>query len=222
VLTSGHPPGQQDAWLFRQGLKGQQGTIYREVSRRYGHLARIGPNDLLTDDPEVMRRMSAARSAYGRSDWYAAMRMNPHRDNMFSTKDTGAHDRLKAQMSFGYGGKENPAIEDHIDEQLTALVALFRRRYLSTEAEFRPADLATIVQYFTLDALTHVAYGKAFGYLATDSDVHSYIATSEAYVPTIVMCAEVPLLRGLLFNPLTLKLVGPRATDTKGIGKLVG
>jgi hypothetical protein len=31
-----------------------------------GSLARVGPNELITDDPEVLRRMMAARSEYTR------------------------------------------------------------------------------------------------------------------------------------------------------------
>lgn len=31
-----------------------------------GSLVRVGPNELVTDDPDVMRRMMAVRSAYTR------------------------------------------------------------------------------------------------------------------------------------------------------------
>ena len=31
-----------------------------------GSLARIGPNELVTDDPELLRRMMAVRSEYSR------------------------------------------------------------------------------------------------------------------------------------------------------------
>ncbi|KAF7541948.1 hypothetical protein G7054_g352 [Neopestalotiopsis clavispora] len=214
-------------WMFRQGLNMNQGILYRNITDKYGHLARIGPNDLVTDDPEVIRRMSAARSPYGRSDWYQPLRMNPHEDSLFSMQDTAAHDKLKAQLSFGYGGKENPTIEDGVDEQIHSLHALIRRKYLSApptggDAACRPLDLAVILQYFTLDSLTRIAYGEAFGYLKTDSDVHDYIKTSEEYVPIIVMCAEIPFLRHLFMNKTLLAWIGPKATDKKGIGKLVG
>lgn len=222
-----HIPGPSFAkwsylWMFRQSMKGRQGALYRSVTDKYGHLARIGPNDLITDDPEIVRRMSAARSPYSRSNWYNAMRMNPHRDSMFSMTNTTVHDKLKAQMSFGYGGKENPTIEDGIDEQLVNLLSLIRRKYISTDKEFKPLDLAIVIQYFTLDALTRIAYGKDFGYLETDSDVYSYIKMTENFVPILVMLAELPVLGAIFFSPFMLRILGPKPTDETGVGKLVG
>lgn len=201
--------------MFRQGFRLRQGAIYRAITDKYGHLARIGPNDLVTDDPEIIRRMSAARSPYGRSNWYAAVRMNPYNDSLFSMQDTVAHDKLKAQLSFGYGGKENPTVEDGIDEQVEAMHGLIRRKYLSStvsSAVCRPLDLAVLVSYFTLDSITRIAYGEALGFLETDSDVHDYLKTSEEFIPFLVACAEMPLLRQLFMNPTVLSWLGPKPT----------
>ncbi|KAH8201170.1 hypothetical protein TruAng_004638 [Truncatella angustata] len=209
-------------WILVQSQTGHQGARYQAVSEKYGHLTRIGPNDLITDDPDIIRRMSAARSAYKRSSWYDAMRLNPLQHSLFSLTDTATHDRLKAQMSHGYGGKENPTLEDEIDEQLANLLGLIRRKYISSEKVYRPIDLATAVQYFTLDSLTRIAYGKEFGYLETDSDVHSYIKTSESFLPIIVFFAELPFFSRIFFSPSALKLYGPKATDKEGIGRLIG
>ncbi|ORY58587.1 cytochrome P450 [Pseudomassariella vexata] len=199
----------------------RQSAHYRSVNERYGHLARIGPNQLLTDDPEVLRRMGAARSTYSRSEWYDAARMDPYRDTLFSIGDTDEHDRLKAKLSFGYGGKENPGLEDGIDEQLNGWVALIRRKYVSTDEKLRPMDLATTTQYFTLDALTKIAFGRAFGYLSTDSDVNDYIKEVAKYILGLVLCTEVPWLRKILTFPLLLKYVGPKPTDKAGYGKML-
>ncbi|KAI1875919.1 uncharacterized protein JN550_001415 [Neoarthrinium moseri] len=209
-------------WMLYYTTKGKQAVIYRAINQNYGHLARIGPNDLITDDPDIVRRMNAARSPYKRSSWYEALRMNPYQDSLFSMGDTAAHDKLKAQLSFGYGGKENPTIEDGIDEQLGNLHGLIRRKYLSTDTEFRPMDLATAVQYFTLDTITRIAYGKEFGYLEADSDLHAYIRTSEEQVPFLTAFAEIPWMRILFFSRFVLRFIGPKKTDRKGIGRLLG
>lgn len=39
---------------------------YGTLTRPAGSLVRVGPNELITDDPEVMRRMMAVRSEYTR------------------------------------------------------------------------------------------------------------------------------------------------------------
>lgn len=48
---------------------GRSHEFNTEINDRYGSLARIGPNDLLRDDPELIRRMSAVRSTYKRRVW---------------------------------------------------------------------------------------------------------------------------------------------------------
>ncbi|SPO05194.1 related to pisatin demethylase [Cephalotrichum gorgonifer] len=174
-------------WILRTIASGRQGETFRGVSDKYGPLARIGPNEVLTSDPEVLRRTgnTRAKPTYGRSIGYSVSRVDPFHDSLFSTRDTVAHDKLKAKLSFGYGGRENPSLEDGIDEQLVALVDLIRRKYISTDAELRPLDLATASQYFTLDAITRVAYGRPFGFLATDTDVYGYNKMTKRVIPTV-------------------------------------
>ncbi|KAI1454498.1 cytochrome P450 [Annulohypoxylon moriforme] len=200
---------------------GKQSITYRGLNQKYGSLVRIGPNDLLTDDPEIIRRMNGARSKYQRSSWYNAMRMDPYLPSLFSIVDTDDHDKLKAQLSFGYGGKENPTIESDIDEQLANLMALIRRKYLSDDHQLRPMDFAYRIQFFTLDTITKIAYGRAFGYLTTDSDVYNYIETAEIAVPRMVALADIPWLERVFFTGPVLGLVGPKPTDKKGIGKMM-
>ena len=66
-----------------------------------GPLAVIGPNHLITDDPEVILRMNAARSQYGRSDWYKSQRVDPFHENMFSHRDLLKHDSLRRKVASG-------------------------------------------------------------------------------------------------------------------------
>jgi hypothetical protein len=41
-----------------------------------------------------------------------------------------------------YAGKENEGLEAAIDAQISEFIGLIERKYLSTDAEFRPIDLA--------------------------------------------------------------------------------
>ena len=68
-----------------------------------GSLARIGPNDLVTSDPNVMRRMLAVRSPYRRADWYVGMRFDPSRENIESERNDEKHTALRTKMSAGVG-----------------------------------------------------------------------------------------------------------------------
>ncbi|KAI1502828.1 cytochrome P450 [Biscogniauxia marginata] len=232
-------------WMFRTSLAGEQAVRYRAVSDRYGALARIGPNDLLTADPDVLRRMSAARSLYPRSNWYRAMRIDPYVPVVVSMTDDAAHDRRKAQLTPGYSGRENPDIEASIDEQIASLAVLIRRKYVSSSSSststskskstnttvhdgaesppplLRPMDLAITTNYFTLDVITRIAYGREFGYLETDSDVFDYIKTTESITPRNTLLAEIPYLSLFAFSNTALKLFGPKPTDKEGIGQMM-
>lgn len=66
-----------------------------------GSLSCIGPNYLVTDDPEIIWRMNAARSSYQRSEWYSSQRVDPFQDNVFSQRDVEKHDSLKRKLTSG-------------------------------------------------------------------------------------------------------------------------
>jgi hypothetical protein len=82
-------------------------------------------------------------------------------------------------------------------------------------------DFARVVQFFTLDAITKIAYGEAFGFLATDSDVYSAIGGAEEGIPFLVLMAEMPLLGRIFTQPWLVKLLGPKKTDVGGMGKML-
>lgn len=63
-----------------------------------GHLARIGPNDLVTDDPQIIRRISAVRSPYTRSDWYNATAFSHSLNHVFCERDEERHIELRNKL----------------------------------------------------------------------------------------------------------------------------
>jgi hypothetical protein len=68
---------------------------------KLGPLVRIGPNHLITDDPEVLRKMSAVRSPYRRSVWYNGLRLEHDYLNVASERDEDRHNDLRARMGAG-------------------------------------------------------------------------------------------------------------------------
>lgn len=66
-----------------------------------GPLARIAPNDLVTNDPEIIRRMGAARSPYSKSQWYAATAISHQIDHIFSETNERRHTERRAMMVAG-------------------------------------------------------------------------------------------------------------------------
>ncbi|KAM7219703.1 Pisatin demethylase [Rhypophila decipiens] len=207
-------------WLARSETGGR---LYKDVYEPptltfAGPIARIGPNELVTDDPYLIRHMTNARSEYQRSEWYYGIRFDPTKDNVLSTRDEVAHNKLRAKMATGYSGKEVDNLEPIIDRNLLSLVSLLEERSITKN---KPFDFARKTQFFTLDAISDLAYGRPFGYLANDEDMFSYIGMTEAQLPTIMLTSVYPILVDLLSSPLLNRLV-PSNKDLLGLGRITG
>ncbi|KAK5628847.1 hypothetical protein RRF57_004562 [Xylaria bambusicola] len=211
-------------WLARTALGTAQWYIQDDVHRglceTYGPLVRIGPNELTTNDPEILRRAGAVRGSYGKGRWYVGSRFNPYRDVMFTTLDVPAHDKLKSQIGASFGGRDIPLLEPGMDEQLQALIANIRQNMSSNPGN--GIDLAPLMSYFTMDVITKIAFGQEYGYLKANKDLYSFLQEVREHWPKVAMRIDVPLFRDIMLNPLSLKLFGPSVTHTKGMGKLMG
>ncbi|KAA8620586.1 CypX Cytochrome P450 [Pyrenophora tritici-repentis] len=215
-------------WLGRTTYSGRQYQVLRDLHTQHGPLVRIGPNEVLTDDPVVLRTVSATRSNYARSDWYQAGRFNPYHDNLFTILEPGAHKRAKARSMAAYNGRETLGLEVSIDEQVRVLVDIVRGRY-AVAAESpeggrgKPLlDLGKITCYFTMDVITRLGFGKAVGYLIEEMDHYDFLKTVDELWPRMSTVADVPWIRKFLFSKFVLGLVGPKNSDRTGFGALMG
>ncbi|KAF2809016.1 pisatin demethylase [Mytilinidion resinicola] len=211
------------AWWMILAVKGKKAHLaYSGVNEKYGALARIGPNDLLTSSPELLWRMSSVRSTYTKGDWYNGSRIQPGRDNVFSGIDEDRHTSRRAQLAPAYSGKDIPSLETEIDDQIHKLLHLIRTSYVSTPGHFRPMDLARKAQFFTLDVITKIAFGEAFGDLENDKDMYEYIKSTEDMLEVIIMAATMPLMKSMFTVEWIGNLMFPSDKDGVGIGKLIG
>jgi hypothetical protein len=209
---------------------------------------RIGPNDLVTDDPEILRKMSAVRSPYSRSDWYNATAFDHKLSHVFCERDEGRHIEMRNKMIPGvglehcrqtvlsqhrtttnfrlryskYSGKENEHLELSIDSQFLSLFRLVADKYTSTEKVFRPVDIARLCQFLTLDVISTLAFGEPMGFLAEDRDVHGYIANQTAMLPFFEWLSTLPILEKIIRVPFISKFAMPTPEDKTGAGLLLG
>jgi hypothetical protein len=101
------------------------------------------------------------------------------------------------------------------------LIKLIDTKYITTDANYKPIDFGRRAQFFTLDVISTVAYGAPFGFLATDTDVHEYIKTTEQVIPAAMMVTVFPWLNKLLTLPLMKSLL-PSEKDPIGFGEIIG
>jgi hypothetical protein len=117
-------------WVMRASQTGHiHRTLLAEANKHGIATIRVGPNELLTGNPELIRRITAARSRYRRSDWYRLHRLIPGQDSMITTLDVAEHDWLKAKTAPGYTGKDVLSLESTIDSVLLKLVSKLRTKY---------------------------------------------------------------------------------------------
>ncbi|CAG8953869.1 hypothetical protein HYFRA_00010830 [Hymenoscyphus fraxineus] len=212
-----------EAWLFGATSSGDVHMKLYDVCQKYGDFARVGPNWLMTSDPEVIRYMSAAKYKHQKSNWYQALKVDPYVHSVLSETNLEKHDKLRAKMQAGYSLKENKDLGPKIDSQILSLVDLIERKYVSTTAEVKPIDFARTAQYYSLDAITSIAFGKAFGYLTEDKDMHGFIKIVETELPLATFCANTPTLGQIVFGSGLLNVLWPTsAKDQTGRGKLMG
>ncbi|KAL2830846.1 cytochrome P450 [Aspergillus cavernicola] len=201
-------------------LRGNCHEWYEEVSKKHGPIARVAPRVLITSSPEVWMHVNN-KPGYKRSDWYyRATRIEYRRDNVFSQTDNAKHERRRKQMAPGYSGRENIHLEGSVDERLQDFVNLIRSKYVSSDRRIVPMDLAKKVQYFTLDVISSVGLGKAFGMLQSDHDVDNYLQSSEEGLAI----GNTALAMGFTWitqAPFIGRFIAPSPKDNNGFGKMM-
>ncbi|KAI0416771.1 cytochrome P450 [Xylaria grammica] len=210
-------------WIGYSGYSGKQFARYKDVGEKYGPVVRVGPNEVITDDPETIRHISSTKNMYHRSEWYDGARFQPG-DAMFTLLEPVKHDKYKAKTAHGYSGRETPGIESAIDEQIANLIKLIRREYVvkaGTRSRMVPLDLSKVIPLFTLDVISRIALGKEFGGLEANRDVVRFYEIVEAILPELNVVADVPWIRRIVFSDICLRLFGPKTTDKSGMGLMM-
>ena len=83
-------------------------------------------------------------------------------------------------------------MEHTIESQVTKLIELIKSKYVSTSDSYRPVDLAQKLQYFTLDVISDLAFGKSLGYLQQDADPYDYVEAMDAYITVLATLGNLP------------------------------
>ncbi|KAI1336112.1 BcABA1, cytochrome P450 monooxygenase [Xylariaceae sp. FL0016] len=210
-------------WYALLASSGGQYEGFNALFEKHGGLVRIGPNLLVTNDPEVISGMTGHKSTWVRDDWYKGGRIDPYHTTMFSMVEPKSHDRVKARLARAYSGRETESLEPGVDSQIVAMIALLRRKYLNgtTSQQGRFVDMAQLSNFFTLDVITRAAYGEAIGFLTRDADMYEFCAEVRKSWVTMTLMMSVPFLRRIVFSSPVLKLLGPKHTDSKGVGRMM-
>ena len=205
-------------WMMKATLHGDMHLAVADVCQKFGSLARIGPNDLVTCDPEIIRKMGAVRSPYRRSEWYNATAFDHQVSHVFCELDENRHIDLRNKLTPAYSGRDNEHLEDDIDSCLAELFALIREKYTSSGAKLRAVDFARLASFLTLDVIYMLAFGKPMGFLEKDEDINNHFADEKLMLPLMEWLSTLPFLEKTLRIPWISKRVMPTTEDKAGIG----
>ncbi|KAI0860189.1 cytochrome P450 [Xylaria cubensis] len=210
-------------WMVKKSLSGTFHSHLRHVAEEYGSLARIGPNELLSTDPDVLRMISAVRSPYTKGVFYETGRVTPGEDTIVSLRNDEEHRALRAKMGTAFGGKENEGFgfSAGIDRQILALLNLIDTKYISTATNYRPVQFFEKVSFFALDVIGDISFGGPFGYLNQDTDLYQYNRINDESMPLMNLLSTMPWLAKILYKwPFSMIL--PKDGDRVGFGRLMG
>jgi len=208
-------------WMMQATFHGDMHLAVADVCQKYGSLARIGPNDLVTCDPEIIRKMGAVRSPYRRSDWYKATAFDHRLSHVFCEVDEARHIDLRNKLIPGYSGRENEHLEESIDSCLEELFKLIRKKYTSSGAELRAVDFARLISFLTVDVIHTLAFGTPMGFLEKDEDINNHFASEKVMLPVFEWLSTLPVIERTLRIPWISKRVMPTAEDKTGVGVLL-
>ncbi|KAK3317638.1 pisatin demethylase [Cercophora scortea] len=204
-------------WFFRKNATGRTHLDFLDTCNRYGPIVRVGPKSVLTNDPDLMRKVWGVRSDYKKAEWYRGVRFNGRTDNMVSQRDEPKHMALRSKLAIGYSGKEVESLESKVDTQILAFIKLLETKYVSQNKAF---DFAHKSMFLTLDVLSDVAFSRPFGFLEADSDLFNYIETLAQNVPFIFPMNAFPWMVSFLQSPL-LRVLMPSDKDRTGLGPVI-
>ncbi|KAN0092211.1 cytochrome P450 [Hyaloscypha variabilis] len=211
-------------WIALTTYSGKQYWILRDLNIKLGPLVRIGPNEIITDDLEILRKINSLRGGYGRDEAYLVARFIPDRDNTLTILDPATHASNKAKIAAAYSGRDISAFESRIDIPVEILLRLLRRKYVhATEKKEPPLlNLELLSKYFTLDIITSLGFGKARGYLSEETDHYDYIRNFKDLWPLFATSAAVLVIRKIISAQIFLRLFGSKPTDRSGCGAMKG
>lgn len=214
--------GISSLWELSAIATGREALVYEDLAKRYGSLIRIGPTHVLTDDPDVLRKIAGVRGTYGKDGFYTGSIKHPDHDTMFSTLDIPTHDAMKAKLAGAYGGRETAAMEPVVDDMVRALVQHVRDEVAEGPGRGRVLDFTTVAAYFTMDVIARVAFGREFGYLRTHSDVFGIVGAIRSVTKKYTIPMSIEWLRNITTSKYVMKAFGPKSTDKAGPGRTIG
>lgn len=168
-----------------------------ELHAKYGHIVRIGPNELSYDVPEAWEDIYGHpkhRKENPKPIWY----LNPKRKELVGAEEKD-HTRMRRLLATGFTNTamldQEPMIKENVD------LLLKRLREITANGKIG-IDIFEWLSYCTFDIIGDLTFGESFGCLSK-SQLHPWLVSAFANIKLIhllVLSTRIPFF--LVFIPV--------------------
>ena len=117
-------------------------------------------------------------------------------------------------------------MEPTINEEIMGWIRQAREHSASEQSTARAYDIGRKIEFLTVDIITRICLGTAFGCVASDSDKYDFLNTVKQGTPFCQYLSIFHELNSLLFYitkiPIISRYFIPRSSDGSGIGRILG
>ncbi|KAI5785117.1 cytochrome P450 [Pyronema domesticum] len=197
-------------WYLNRIIEEDMHQYTKQLHKKYGPLVRIAPNEVSVSEPAAMKQIYAINAGYTKTDFYPtqAPNLSPHGDS-FTQLDEKKHTYRRRMIQGIFNLSSILESEKYIDVCTETYM-----KVLSDHAESGAVmDMSEWMQWYAIDVIGELFFGKMFGFMNERRDVGGYIGAVDIILPHAIRM-------GVLYNwmrPLQILLVPFSASLRHGI-----
>jgi cytochrome P450 len=163
-------------WHIRVILRGDQNLELIRLHDQYGQFVRIAPNEVSVSHPEAIKKLLLTTLPKG--SWYKIVHFPDARfRNPMGATDPREKNELSKHLAAGYTLTNLLQAEPALDATVAQLLDWLDR----FSAEHKPVDLDQFLTFTANDVVGEVIFSRAFGFLASGTDVGGTVTNSLAH-----------------------------------------
>ncbi|KAK4937742.1 hypothetical protein LTR10_021687 [Elasticomyces elasticus] len=136
--------------------------------------------------------------------------------NLFSTRNDELHANMKRPVAHIYSMSSMVTFEPYVDHCSKLFFSRLDELYVSTGDD---CDLGEWLQWYAMDVIAELTFGKMFGCLAVGGDVGDLIKTLAQFEQYAAVIGQVPYLHKLLLGNPILPYLVPKLEDINQVLK---
>ncbi|PWN86514.1 cytochrome P450 [Acaromyces ingoldii] len=194
-------------WSYRvnRAIFRDASQSYDKLHDDYGAYVRIGRNHVMTADPAAVNVLYGHSSKWTKSGFYHLFRLGPPKGIMSET-DVKKHAALRRASSSAYSISALLELEVSVDIMVEKL---FRQLDGFVERK-QPWNAGLWLQWFAMDVVGDLAFGKNFGLIEKATDTNNLIPAVEDFVFVATLMGTFPTIGDPLFTAASAAGAGGR------------